>query len=131
MSERVDAIVIGAGVVGLAVARSLALSGKEVIIIEADKAIGMGTSSRNSEVIHAGIYYAKDSLKAKLCVKGKEMLYDFCDSHGVTYNKELVLETGFRRNEVHESALRRNLGLVMGVRKLRLKVPEVRDEWQR
>lgn len=95
MSERVDAIVIGAGVVGLAVARSLALSGKEVIIIEADKAIGMGTSSRNSEVIHAGIYYPKDSLKAKLCVKGKEMLYDFCDSHGVPYKKlgKLIVAT--------------------------------------
>ncbi|MDV7338553.1 NAD(P)/FAD-dependent oxidoreductase [Terasakiella sp. A23] len=95
MSERVDAIVIGAGVVGLAVARSLSMSGKEVIIVEADKAIGMGTSSRNSEVIHAGIYYPKDSLKAKLCVSGKEMLYDFCDSHGVPYNKmgKLIVAT--------------------------------------
>jgi len=95
MSERVDAIVIGAGVVGLAVARALSMTGKEVIIVEADKAIGMGTSSRNSEVIHAGIYYPKDSLKAKLCVSGKEMLYDFCDSHGVPYQKlgKLIVAT--------------------------------------
>ncbi|SCA55223.1 conserved hypothetical protein [Candidatus Terasakiella magnetica] len=87
MSEHVDAVVIGAGVVGLACARALALTSKEVIIIEADKAIGMGTSSRNSEVIHAGIYYPKDSLKARLCVEGKHMLYEFCDSHGVPYKK--------------------------------------------
>jgi len=95
MSERVDAIVIGAGVVGLAIARALSLSGKEVIIIEADKAIGMGTSSRNSEVIHAGIYYPKDSLKARLCVTGKEMLYNFCESHGVPYKKlgKLIVAT--------------------------------------
>ncbi|NVK17926.1 MAG: NAD(P)/FAD-dependent oxidoreductase [Methylocystaceae bacterium] len=95
MSERVDAIVIGAGVVGLAVARGLSQSGKEVIIVEADKAIGMGTSSRNSEVIHAGIYYPKDSLKARLCVTGKNMLYDFCDSHGVPYKKlgKLIVAT--------------------------------------
>jgi len=95
MSEHVDAIVIGAGVVGLAVARALSNCGKEVIIVEADKAIGMGTSSRNSEVIHAGIYYTKDSLKARLCVSGKEMLYDFCDSHGVPYQRlgKLIVAT--------------------------------------
>jgi len=87
MSEHIDAIVIGAGVVGLAVARELAMSGKEVIILEAEQAIAMGTSSRNSEVIHAGIYYPKDSLKARLCVSGKHMLYDFCDSHGVPYKR--------------------------------------------
>jgi len=95
MSERVDAIVIGAGVVGLAVARALSNLGKEVIIVEADKAIGMGTSSRNSEVIHAGIYYPQGSLKAKLCVEGKNMLYDFCDSHGVPYKRlgKLIVAT--------------------------------------
>ena len=95
MSERVDAIVIGAGVVGLAVARALSQSGKEVIIVEADKAIAMGTSSRNSEVVHAGIYYPKDSLKARLCLEGKHMLYDFCESHGVPYKKlgKLIVAT--------------------------------------
>lgn len=95
MSEHINAIVIGAGVVGLAVARELAKCGKEVIILEANQAIGMGTSSRNSEVIHAGIYYPKDSLKARLCVEGKHLLYDFCDSHGVPYKKlgKLIVAT--------------------------------------
>ncbi|WP_135077585.1 NAD(P)/FAD-dependent oxidoreductase [Terasakiella sp. SH-1] len=95
MSECVQAIVIGAGVVGLACARELAKAGKEVIIIEAETAIGMGTSSRNSEVIHAGIYYPKNSLKARLCVEGKHLLYDYCDSHGVPYKKlgKLIVAT--------------------------------------
>jgi len=95
MSEHVNAIVIGAGVVGLAVARELAQCGKEVIILEANQAIGMGTSSRNSEVIHAGIYYPKGSLKARLCVEGKHLLYDFCDSHGVPYKRlgKLIVAT--------------------------------------
>ena len=69
--ERLDAVVIGAGVVGLAMARELALSGREVVILEAEDAIGTHTSSRNSEVIHAGIYYPKDSLMARFCVAGR------------------------------------------------------------
>ena len=73
--EQVDAVVIGAGVVGLAVGRALALSGREVLVLESENAIGTGTSSRNSEVIHAGIYYPAGSLKARLCVQGKQMLY--------------------------------------------------------
>ena len=76
--ETVDAIVIGAGVVGLAAARALALAGREVIILEAEDTIGTHTSSRNSEVIHAGIYYPKDSLKARLCVAGRRALYTYC-----------------------------------------------------
>ncbi|MEC9347444.1 MAG: NAD(P)/FAD-dependent oxidoreductase [Pseudomonadota bacterium] len=83
MSERADAVVIGAGVVGLAVARALALSGREVIVLERAMLIGSGTSSRNSEVIHAGIYYPAGSVKARACVAGKAMLYDFCRAHGV------------------------------------------------
>ena len=70
MMERVDSVVVGAGVVGLAIARQLALMGDEVIILEAADLIGSETSSRNSEVIHAGIYYPKDSLKARFCVAG-------------------------------------------------------------
>ena len=70
-AERIDTVVIGAGGVGLAVARAFALAGREVIVLEREGAIGTGTSSRNSEVIHAGIYYPAGSLKAKLCVAGR------------------------------------------------------------
>ena len=85
MTERIDCVVIGAGVVGLAVARELALAGREVIVLEAEKSIGNHTSSRNSEVIHAGIYYPKGSLKARLCVAGKKRLYAYCREHGVAH----------------------------------------------
>ncbi|MGA7323749.1 MAG: NAD(P)/FAD-dependent oxidoreductase [Rhodomicrobium sp.] len=81
--ETVDCIVIGAGVVGLAVARELALAGREVIVLEAAGAIGTETSSRNSEVIHAGIYYPPGSLKARLCLEGKRMLYAYCNERGI------------------------------------------------
>lgn len=81
--DQVDAIVIGAGVVGLAVARALARSGHETIVTESQTAIGQGVSSRNSEVIHAGLYYPPGSLKARLCVRGKELLYELCATHGV------------------------------------------------
>ena len=84
-AEQVDAVVIGAGVVGLAVARALALAGREVLILEAAEAIGTETSSRHSEVIHAGIYYPPGSLKAKFCVEGKTKLYRYLDEHGVPY----------------------------------------------
>ena len=85
--EHVDAVVIGAGVVGLAVARALARAGREVIILEAENAFGTGTSSRNSEVIHAGIYYPTGSLRARLCVAGKQALYAYCASHGVAHQR--------------------------------------------
>ncbi len=80
----IDALVVGAGVVGLAVARELALSGRSVIVVEAGRLIGAETSSRNSEVIHSGIYYPQGSLKAKACVAGRRRLYDYCDQHGVS-----------------------------------------------
>jgi L-2-hydroxyglutarate oxidase LhgO len=82
-----DVVVIGAGVVGLAAARALALAGREVIVLEKEDAIGTGISSRNSEVIHAGIYYPKDSLMARYCVAGRRALYAYCDSHGVPYKR--------------------------------------------
>ena len=85
--DQVDAVVIGAGVVGLAVARALALQGREVMVLESADAIGTGTSSRNSEVIHAGIYYAADSLKARLCVQGKDMLYTYCAERGIAHRR--------------------------------------------
>src|SRR4029078_10373397 len=83
--DRVDAIVIGGGAVGLAVARALAQAGRETIVAEAQTAIGQGVSSRNSEVIHAGLYYPTGSLKARLCVRGKSVLYEFCAVHGVNH----------------------------------------------
>lgn len=83
--ETVDCVVIGAGVVGLAVARALALAGREVIVVEAAEGIGTGTSSRNSEVIHAGIYYPKGSLMAETCVAGRRLLYAYCAEHGVPH----------------------------------------------
>ena len=95
MAERVEAVVVGAGVVGLAIARALARSGREVIILEAANAIGTETSSRNSEVIHAGIYYKPGSLQARLCVTGRKQLYTFCDEHGVHYQRcgKLIVAT--------------------------------------
>jgi L-2-hydroxyglutarate oxidase LhgO len=83
--DRVDAVVIGAGAVGLAVGRALARAGLETIVAEAQTAIGQGVSSRNSEVIHAGLYYTPGSWKAKLCVRGKAMLYALCATHGVDH----------------------------------------------
>src|SRR3954462_8649869 len=83
--EQVGALVIGGGVVGLAVARALAQAGHEASVAEAQTSIGQGVSSRNSEVIHAGLYYAPGSLKARLCVRGKELLYALCASHGVPH----------------------------------------------
>ncbi len=87
MNERLDCVVIGAGVVGLAVARALALRGREVVVLEAANAIGTGASSRNSEVIHAGIYYPAGSLKALLCVQGREQLYAYCEARGVAHTR--------------------------------------------
>jgi len=93
--ERVDCVVIGAGVVGLACARALALAGREVIVLEAAGAIGTETSSRNSEVIHAGIYYPPGSQKARLCVEGKQLLYPYCEQHGVRHRRcgKLIVAT--------------------------------------
>jgi L-2-hydroxyglutarate oxidase LhgO len=103
----VDCVIIGAGVVGLAVARAIALSpkfaGKELMVLEAANAIGTGTSSRNSEVIHAGIYYPQGSLKAQLCVQGRAMLYDYCAERGIGHKRcgKLIVAT----NEVQVAQL--------------------------
>jgi L-2-hydroxyglutarate oxidase LhgO len=85
--ERIDCVVVGAGVVGLAVARKLAMHGRGVVVLEAESQIGTHTSSRNSEVIHAGIYYAPGSLKAKLCVRGRKALYEYCDSGNLPHQR--------------------------------------------
>jgi len=103
--DRVDAIVIGAGAVGLAVARALAQGGRETVVTEAQTAIGQGVSSRNSEVIHAGLYYATGSQKARLCVRGKQLLYELCASHGVGHRNcgKLVVAN----SDAEAAALRR------------------------
>lgn len=95
MTDRVDAVVVGAGVVGLAVARALALAGREVVVLEAEGAIGTGTSSRNSEVIHAGIYYPQGSLKARMCVEGRNRLYPYCAERGIGHRRcgKLIVAT--------------------------------------
>jgi L-2-hydroxyglutarate oxidase LhgO len=95
MDNVLDCVVVGAGVVGLAVARALALAGREVVVLEAAEGIGTGTSSRNSEVIHAGIYYPKGSLKARLCVQGKQALYAYCAERGVPHRRcgKLIVAT--------------------------------------
>ena len=85
--DRVECVVVGAGVVGLAVARGLARAGREVIVLEAERLIGSHTSARNSEVIHAGIYYPKGSAKARLCVRGRALLYAYCESRGVPHRR--------------------------------------------
>jgi len=91
----VDCVVIGAGVIGLACARRIARTGREVLILEAEGDIGSGVSARNSEVIHAGIYYPTGSLKARLCVAGRALLYAYCAEHGVTARRvgKLVVAT--------------------------------------
>jgi L-2-hydroxyglutarate oxidase LhgO len=96
MSEfDVDAVVVGAGAVGLAAARRLAMGGLSVVVLEREKRIGQGVSSRNSEVVHAGLYYPTGSLRAKLCVAGRRMLYPFLDAHHVPYDKsgKLIVAT--------------------------------------
>jgi len=92
---QVEVAVVGAGVIGLAIARALAKNGKEVLILDRADAIGSETSSRNSEVIHAGLYYPEDSLKAKFCVEGKQLMYDYCESRHINYNKcgKLIVAT--------------------------------------
>jgi L-2-hydroxyglutarate oxidase LhgO len=87
MAEEVDCVVIGAGVIGLAVARHLALAGREVVVVEAAQAFGTETSSRNSEVIHAGLYYPQNSLKARLCLAGRDRLYAYLAEHGVEHER--------------------------------------------
>ena len=103
--DKVECVVIGAGVVGLAVARRLAQSGREVIVLEAAEGIGTVTSSRNSEVIHAGIYYKAGSLMARMCVAGKHALYRYCSEHGVPHRNcgKLIVATTPKETEKLDS----------------------------
>src|SRR5271165_3739773 len=103
--EKVECVVIGAGVIGLAVARRLAKSGREVIVLEAAEGIGTVTSSRNSEVIHAGIYYKAGSLIAQMCVAGKRALYAYCADHGIPHKNcgKLIVATTPKETEKLQS----------------------------
>ncbi|MDB4988386.1 MAG: dependent oxidoreductase [Myxococcaceae bacterium] len=93
--EQIDVLVIGGGAVGLAVTRAFAMAGREVVLLEAERVIGSHSSARNSEVIHAGIYYPNGSLKARLCVEGKRALYAYCEEHGVPHRRigKLIVAT--------------------------------------
>ncbi|MFD1746266.1 NAD(P)/FAD-dependent oxidoreductase [Rhizobium helianthi] len=95
MAMDIDVVVVGAGILGLAIARELSRSGYSALILEGAGAIGTGTSSRNSEVIHAGLYYPQASLKARFCVEGRKLLYAFCESHGVPFQRcgKLIVAT--------------------------------------
>ncbi|HMM54989.1 MAG TPA: NAD(P)/FAD-dependent oxidoreductase [Candidatus Desulfobacillus sp.] len=108
MTEKVGAVVAGAGIIGLACARALALRGIETVILEAESAFGTQTSSRNSEVIHAGLYYPAGSLKARLCVDGRRLLHDFCQRHGVAHRRcgKLVVATASGQEERLEAIAR-------------------------
>jgi len=99
--ERIDCVIVGAGVVGLAIARRLARAGREVIVLEAAEGIGTVTSSRNSEVIHAGIYYKAGSLMARMCVAGKRALYGYCNDHGIPHRNcgKLIVATSAKETE--------------------------------
>jgi L-2-hydroxyglutarate oxidase LhgO len=112
LKESTEAIVIGAGVIGLACARALASRGIETVIIENHDGIGQETSSRNSEVIHAGLYYPANSLKASLCLQGKHQLYEYCAAHGVPHRRcgKLIVATSTGHEErleklLHQAAL--------------------------
>jgi len=107
--EEVDCIVVGAGVVGLAVARALALAGREVIVLDAAEGIGTETSSRNSEVIHAGIYYSANSFMARFCVAGRRALYQYCAERGVPHRNcgKLIVATNAEENAMLAGIQRR------------------------
>ena len=98
--DRIEVIVIGAGVIGLAIGRALALEGREVLVLECERSFGTGTSSRNSEVIHAGLYYPTGSLKARLCVEGRRQLYAYCAQRGVAHRKLGKLVVATRESQV-------------------------------
>ena len=126
--DRIDAVVVGAGAVGLAVARALALRGRETLVLEAESGIGNGISSRNSEVVHAGIYDAPGTLKARLCVDGRRLLYPYCEGHGVGHRRcgKLVVAVTPRQLEMLRSIERR--GAANGVEGLRwLRGDEARE----
>ena len=120
MIDKVECVVVGAGVVGLAIARALALQGREVLVLEAENTFGTHTSSRNSEVIHAGIYYPTASLKARLCVAGKILLCDYCLERGVDFQQtgKLIVATSAKQIDILRAYLAQ--GRINGVHDLEL-----------
>ncbi|MFT6372589.1 MAG: L-2-hydroxyglutarate oxidase LhgO [Gammaproteobacteria bacterium] len=124
--EKVDCVVVGAGVIGLATARALALAGRDVIVIEANDCIGSETSSRNSEVIHAGIYYPAGSLKALFCVQGRKQLYDFCDERQLPYQRcgKFIIATDEKQTNqlqtIQKAALANGVEDIVAVDKLEI-----------
>ena len=110
-----DVVVVGAGVIGLSIARKLALAGREVIVLERNSNIGKEISSRNSEVIHAGIYYPQNTLKAKLCTRGKAMLYAYCDEKSISYNRCGKLIVASTENQKKTLDKLQNCALANGV----------------
>lgn len=115
MVETADVVVIGAGVIGLAVGRAFARDGREVLVLERNNTIGSETSSRNSGVIHAGIYYPKNSLKAQLCVRGKQLLYTFCREYDVAFNRCGKLIVATDESELSQLQRLQNQALANGV----------------
>ena len=133
--DRVDCVVVGGGVIGLAIARALLRDRRSVLVLEAEASFGTGISARNSEVIHAGIYYPPGSLKAGLCTAGRELLYDFCERHGVPHRrcgKVLVATSGSQLPQlegVREIAGRNGVVLQpLDRNRLRELVPEISAE---
>ena len=128
MAERLDCVIVGAGVIGLAVGRALAMRGMEVIVVERSDLIGSETSSRSSEVIHAGIYYPKNSLKARLCVEGKHLLYEYCESHQVPHRRCGKIIVATTKAQLGTLTAYQRQALDNGVGELRwLGVDEVRE----
>jgi len=118
--DKFDYLIIGSGVIGLAIARELSESGKSVLVIERHKTFGQETSSRNSEVIHAGMYYPKGSLKARFCVEGRRLLYDFCTNYNVPFKKTGKIIIALNSKEIPSLESLLALGIDNGVEGLRL-----------
>ena len=114
-----DAAIIGAGVVGLATARALAMVGKKIIVLESNSIVGQETSSRNSGVIHAGIYYDKNSLKAKTCVRGRSLLYEYLIKHKISHKKigKLIVANNTNSSQLEKLFFK---GIENGVEELKI-----------
>lgn len=119
--ERMEGVVIGAGIVGIAVARELSLHrNRQILAVDSGPSFGTGTSARNSEVIHAGIYYPPKSLKALFCVRGRELMYKYCEEHGIPHKQVGKLIVATRSSGVPKLNNIMNLGIENGVEGLKM-----------